>query len=169
MQQPYATPLDLARYLDPDSADPEVPAKATVLLREASARVRRATAAAHYYTDSDGMPTDEAVQDAMRDAACEQATPWALWNLDPRKGAAQVPRRISSKSLGGASVSYTADAAADAALGVLASAEGISPQAFEILDQAGLISNQVSTTGGYGRDTYLDARPFDPTSGRFIS
>lgn len=161
----YATPEELAAYLDPDAAEPVVPPLATVLIRSASQLVLDATAAAVYDTDENGLPTKAAYLDAMRDATCEQASAWSLNGIDPRKGASQVARRVASKALNGAQVSYVADPKADSYLSDLASGEALTLAAWRILDNAGLISNRVAT-GGANADVWpLRTQVFDPLTG----
>lgn len=145
----YATPAELAAWLDPDAETPTVPANATVLLRAATELVRDAASNAVYRTDSTGAAIDSHVSDALRDATTEQASAWSLNGLDPRKGPQQAPRRVASKGLNGASVSYVADSAADTALSELASGKSLTASAWRILDNAGLVSTRVST-GSWG-------------------
>lgn len=157
----YATPAELAHYLDPDASAPEVPPLATVLLRHASSLVAGATAAAVYRVDAEGLPADTKLREALRDATCEQAGQWSLHGLDPRKGATQLTRLVASKSLNGASVSYEANAAAQAALNALASGDELTAAAWAILDNAGLISSRISSAlADYGRA--YDITPTSP-------
>lgn len=140
---PYATADDLATYMDPDAETPTVPPLATVLLRSAQSLVLDATAAAVYSTNSDGHATQAGVREAIRDAIMEQASAWSLHSIDPRKGAGQVKREVSSKSLLGGSVSYVANPSRDTYLADLASGTHLTPAAWTILDNAGLISNAI--------------------------
>lgn len=130
----YATTEDLAAWLDPEPA----PANAGALLRSAAGLIRSSTKMARYATDADGYPTDTPVREAFRDATAAQAAYWAGLGIDPAKGAAGVTPLATSKSIGGASITYsiyasTAEARAGAA-GVLG------PDAFYILEGAGLLS-----------------------------
>lgn len=83
MARIFATPRDLADYLNPD-ADPgtaEPPANAKRLLRNASREVSRITMASIYDTDVDGMPTEDTIAAAFAEATCAQAE-WAIGNGD---------------------------------------------------------------------------------------
>lgn len=147
----YATPAQLAAYLDPDATEPPTPPLATVLLRSASALVRDATKTALYNVDrATGLPTDQGILSMLADATCEQAAAWSVNGIDPRKGAGQVQRRVASKALGGASVSYVADPAADTYLSALASGQSLVLSAWTMLRNAGLIPNVVITAPGGG-------------------
>jgi hypothetical protein len=64
----YATTAD---YANATGAAP--PAGARLLLSRASARIDELLVAAVYAVDEDGMPTDPAVVEALRDATCAQA------------------------------------------------------------------------------------------------
>lgn len=163
---PYATPTELAHYMDPDADPvPAPPALATVLLRSASQLVADAIAAKVYAVDSDGLPTVSAQLAAVKDATCEQAQAWSLNGIDPRKGPAQVARRVSSKSAIGISVSYVADPNSDSYLSDLARADSLTSAATTILDNAGMLSNRVGT-GGNGTESWnRTQRYYDPLSG----
>lgn len=167
MTPTYATPAELAAYIEPDATDPAPPANATVLLRMASELVRDATASAVYVTDGNGMPTHLDTLTAFKAATMEQAQAWSLRDLDPRLGPDQVPRRVASKGLGGATVSYVADPAADTYLSDLASGKSLTLQAFNILRNAGLISARVQT--GYDSHEVFNVaqRSYDPVSGSY--
>lgn len=83
MARIFATPQQLADYLNPDEAPGTVepPANAARLLRAASREVSRITVASEYATDVNGMPTDPAITAAFREATCAQAE-WAIANGD---------------------------------------------------------------------------------------
>lgn len=148
---PYATPADLAEYLNPDDETPAVPPLATILLRSAQTLVLDTIAAAIYRVDTDEHATDTATHDAIKNAIMEQAGSWSLHEIDPRKGAPQVQRRVASKSLLGGSVSYVADPTADTYLSDLASGQSLTLAAWRILREAGLITTRVGPGSG-GRD-----------------
>lgn len=160
----YATPPELALYVDPDAQQPERIPLATVLLRHASGLVRDATSALVYPVDADGMPTDERVRSKFREATCEHAMQCHLEGIDPRRGPSQVKREIQSRSLssGGRSETY---AAADATKVMLAKGTELHPSAWAILDRAGLISSQVNTRASGGSGIVLQGIPYDPLSG----
>lgn len=154
----YATADELAAYMEPDTDPPTPITNGTVLVRSASALVTSAIAAAQYRTDDDGMPTDATLVQALKDATCEQAQAWSLNNIDPRLGAAGLKPIVTTKSLGGAAVSYGQSAAIQDALVALAAGDTLIPSAFDILANAGLISNRVGTVVNVGR-TYALSDP----------
>ncbi len=163
----YATAAELAAYMDPDSANPATPPLATVLLRAASALVDDETSGAIYTADENGMPTALPVLTAFKAATMEQASAWSIHGIDPRKGAGGVARRVSSKALGGAQVSYVADAAADTYLSDLASGAHLTDAAWRILHNAGLISTRV-ITGANGHERFnVSQRTYDPITGTY--
>jgi len=163
----YATAAELATYMEPDAPEPPAVPRATVLLRAASELVLDATAAAVYVTDSDGMPTELHTLTAFKAATMEQASAWAAHGIDPRKGAAGVGRRVASKGLGGATVSYVADPAADTYLSDLASGAALVTSAWRILRNAGLISNRVETGAGGHERFNVAQRTYDPVAGTY--
>jgi hypothetical protein len=151
----YATPAELASWMDPDAAEPTVPPLATVLLRSASALVTRNLSAAYRTDQATGLPSDPEQAAAIKTATLQMAEAWSLHGIDPRKGAAQTPRRVASKSLNGASVSYVADGQADTALTALAAGDTLTDEAWYTLSEAGLIATTVGTVaGGYVRPLY---------------
>lgn len=129
----YATPEDLAEWLDP------VPENAASLLRSASGLVRSETMTARYATDTDGYPTDTALRTAFRDAVCAQVKFWADLKVDPSTGAAGVRPAAASKSIGGASITYEAGATA----AKVEALNAMSPDAWYILNDAGLLGGTV--------------------------
>lgn len=162
----YGTPDELAAWVDPDSTAPEPVPLATPLLRAASQTVLDCTATATYRTDADGKATDPATLKALTEATLEQASVLHLNGIDPRKGIGASSRRVASKSLSGASVSYVADARLDRFKTDLAGG-GISQSAWLILRNAGLITAKVQTRD-LGDIPRVDAYPYDPTTGRAI-
>jgi hypothetical protein len=117
-----------------------VPANAAALLRSASYLIRSETKKAVYDT-ADGLPSDTAVAEAFRDATCAQAAFWAASGIDPSLGAAGVQPLAASKSIGGASIAYSVYAATAEARANSAGALG--PEAFFILEAAGLLGGSV--------------------------
>ena len=120
----YATADDLIDYLDP------VPDDAELRLTRASRLVDQALLTAVYDVDEQGLPTEQRVIDALREATCEQVTAWAAGGEDGTGAAGQY----ASVSIG--SVSLTR--AASGASGSGSAATGLCPQAWMILQQAGL-------------------------------
>jgi hypothetical protein len=154
----YATPDDLAVWLDPDPA----PANANRLLRAASGLVRDATAGARYAVTPEGLPAATGVATAFLEATCAQAEAWVASGVDPTKGVAQLPRLIQSKSADGTSVTY-GDSGGRAALEALASGTSLVGQARSILSNAGLISNSIQAVSPQAR--VVEAVSYDPTTG----
>lgn len=142
----YATPTELALYIDPDATNPTPPPLATVLLRTAAALVQRAIAAAVYTVDADELPTDPILRAAVKNATCEQASAWSINDIDPRKGAAGLKPIVTTKALDGVSVGYGQSAPIQQALVELAAGDSLTSAAWLYLSNAGLISNRASTT-----------------------
>lgn len=118
------------------------PDNAATLLREASILVGSACRADLYDTLPSGLPADDALADAMRDACCAHAGYWAANGIDPAKGADGIPIVVTASSIDGASVSTNGgDKAAEA----LASLSKLRPNALTILRLAGLASSWVQS------------------------
>ena len=118
------------------------PDNAAVLLREASALVTAACRADVYDTAPSGLPLDDDLAEAMRDATCAQATYWAAVGIDPTLGGFGVPQVVTGSSIDGASVSTNgAEVAAEA----LASLDRLRPVAVTILRNARLGSSWVQS------------------------
>lgn len=129
----YANASDLAAW-----SGAVVPSNVDQLLRSASLLVRRATVTAFYEVTPAGLPSDDDVAEAMRDATCAQAGHWAALGIDPAGGAAgaasaPVPQ---SSSIGGASVTY--GSAAEAGSARMAAASNLCDEAAQLLVNAGL-------------------------------
>lgn len=163
---PYADAADLAAYMDPDNSTPTPPPLATILLRSAQQLVLDAIVAAVYAVDANEHATSVPIHDAIKAAIMEQASAWALHSIDPRMGAGQAPRQVSSKSLLGGSVSYVADPARDTYLSDLASGQHLTTAAWTILVNAGLISTAIRSASGYVGGVIVDQVPYDPTTGQ---
>jgi hypothetical protein len=133
----YADETDLTAWMAPAA----VPADAAGLLRSASGLVRSETKTALYDTDTDGYPTDALLVTAFMEATCAQAKFWADSNINPSLGAAGVKPLAASKSIGGASINYSVYAATAEARANSAGALG--PDAFYILEDAGLLAGSV--------------------------
>ena len=133
----YATPEELTAWLAPTPA----PADAAGLLRSASGLIRSETKTALYATDADGYPSDPGIRAAFKDATCAQAKFWADHTIDPALGPAGVTPAATSKSIGGASISYGTDPATAAARAGLPGV--MAPDAWYILNDAGLLGGAV--------------------------
>ena len=162
----YGTPAELAAWVDPDGNPPEAIPNATPLLRAASQTVLDCVAAATYRTDADGKATEPGVLKALTEATLEQATVLHLNGIDPRKGIGASSRRVATKRLDVATVTYVADAKLDGFKTDLASGS-IVRSAWLILRNAGLITAKVQTRD-LGDMPRVDSIPYDPTTGRAI-
>lgn len=134
MARVYASPSDLADWgVDLDQAE------AARMLRRASALVENHTVTARYATDAEGMPTNERLVEAFRDATCAVVAWWE--ETGNASGAAGQYNEVSlgSLSLGRAPASsgYSSTQAAR-----------ISPEAVQILATAGLLSQAPGSPGG---------------------
>jgi len=133
----YATEAELTTWLAPKA----VPADAGDLLQSASNLIRSETKRAIYATDSDGYPTDTATREAFRVATMAQVKFWSDSSINPALGAAGVQPLAASKSIGGASIAYSVYAATAEARAN--SAGTLGPDAFYILEEAGLLDGPV--------------------------
>lgn len=137
----YATVEDWATYLDDTP-----PANAEMLLARASSLIVYATRAAVYSVDGDNLPTDTSLLAAFNEATMAQATAWFLNSIDPRKGVGNaLEAAVASKSLGGASVSYSASQGVIDAVSGLATGNTLDIEAHRILIDAGLLSTNVQS------------------------
>lgn len=131
----YATVDDLQEWIGQDK---QLPANAAGLLRSAAGLVRSSTKMASYPADTDGLPTEAPTRAAFREATTAQAQYWADLGIDPAKGAAGVAPLAASKSIGGATINYSVYA--DTAAARAGAAGVLGPDAFYILEGAGLLS-----------------------------
>lgn len=140
----YATPAQLATYLTGEPTSP--PANSGVLLRRASSLVAHAIRGAIYQATLEGLPARADLLAATVEATCAQAAAWHGPGIDPTQGRAGLAATASSKSLGGASVTYTVNPADVAARGDLASGDVLVGEAWRVLDRAGLLSTGVQSS-----------------------
>ncbi|GAB2519473.1 hypothetical protein [Paramicrobacterium agarici] len=138
-QRTYATPSDYFDFLDGEIPDPvpdEQQLKAK--LRRASIVIDGRLRLAVYDTDEDGYPTDADVSEALKDATCAQAD-WFTETDDITGADSQAGVvKIGSVSLGGSGATGGASNARSAG------ASRISPEAVEILRNAGLLRSAVA-------------------------
>lgn len=102
-------PLVYATATDYETWSGQVaPANIDSLLRAASSMVRGATRSAWYTTTQAGLPSDEDVAEAFRDATTAQAYYWDRQGIDPYAGQTldTVPRVVQTESLASGSVTY---------------------------------------------------------------
>lgn len=102
-------------YAAPEDMPGPPPENADEVLLLASGLVYEATVTAFYRTDSSGMPSDPYVRSLFKKATVAQAQHWASLDIDPTQGSigATSEKRISTKAIGSASVSYDVRAAQD--------------------------------------------------------
>lgn len=129
----YATAAELTTFI---GAQPE--GNITAMLRKASLLVTSACRLDCYDTTPIGIPADDDLAEAMRDATCAQVERWIAADVDPLSGAKQAGV-VASSGVDGASVSFAAPTAAD--LGVLA--DTLCLDALHILRNAGLATSAV--------------------------
>lgn len=98
----YAVPDDLVLGQWLSSA----PTDATSLIRMASALVRHATRRDLYDTEPSGLPADDDIAEAMRDATCAQAAMWSKAGIDPVAGSVGRVANVVSQTADGGSVTY---------------------------------------------------------------
>lgn len=147
----YASAEDLNAYLGETLAD------ADARLADASGTIRYWTKTALYDVGDDGFtPTHNKTADAFHDATILQAAACYRAGLKPGDSGATNSGAIQSKTLGSRSVTYAANASADAAKTALADG-ALAPQAASILSSAGLLTSRVFT-GGSGADYDVLAR-----------
>ena len=131
----FATAADVEKWMD----EPLDGRSVDSLLRRASSLVQRAVRSARFAVTPAGMPEDPDIEDALRDAVCEQVTVWLENDVNPVE-VASAAAPVASSSIGDASITYGDNASSNAAKDA-ASAE-LHPAAFDILANAGL-------TGGH--------------------
>jgi hypothetical protein len=135
----YATEAQLIAYGAPPGVTVPTGAAASWSLARASEHIDDLLTLAVYDTDVDGLPTDTAVVEAVRDATCAQVVWWA----ETGYSATGAPPRYKSVSLG--SLSLTKSDAASA--GSSGDAERYAPTAVRHLRLAGLLDWRPQTTG----------------------
>lgn len=133
----YATPDDLGNdWLD------DVPGNAERLIRAASVMVEYATRMANYSVDDDGYPTASNIQNAFRDAVCQQVSAWHHANIDPSAGAAGQALYIENQTVDGGSVTYGGRVSVEERSKAITE---LDKTALMILRNAGLLSAHVVT------------------------
>ena len=132
----YAVADDYRTYCGLSATD-TIPANLTQLLHTASFAVREYTGTLFYQTDSDGVPLDPILSAAFRDATCAQAQAMDALGIDPAMGGAIQPNTAASKSISGASVSFTTSEQQTAAQLREQVANGLAPIAIRILRASG--------------------------------
>lgn len=134
----YATAEDYMKWNELS----ENPKNVNSLLRSASLAVRDATSIAVYSTDKNGLPTDPEQLEALKDATLTQATALNALKIDTALGGVLTPSTTTSKSINGASVSYSSAEVQAASDGKTQAVQGLVPAALQILRLAGLLGNE---------------------------
>ncbi|HEY8394725.1 MAG TPA: hypothetical protein VIK92_08010 [Thermaerobacter sp.] len=125
----YATTDDLERYLSPTPPD------ADLLLTRASRLIDRLLTSAVYEVDDTGMPVDEQIAAALRDATCEQTVAWIMGGEDGTGAASEY----TSVTIGSVSLARASGGAGTGSGGPAAARPA--PQTLLILQQAGLLGH----------------------------
>jgi hypothetical protein len=137
----YATAADYRTYCGLNENDP-IPDNLTLLLTAAALAVREYTMTLFYQTDPNtGLPSDGGLADTFRDATCAQAAAMDALGIDPAMGGASQPNTAASKSISGASITYSSSEQQAAALLRQQVATGLAPAAVRILRAAGMPLN----------------------------
>lgn len=132
----YADTDDLAQY-----TGEVAPAGAARLLREAAALVRFATRNDLYDVQPSGLPSDDDLREAMRDATCAQVEYWIAAGVDPVAGNPGGSSSVANVEVDGAKVQYSADPGETAASAArAASITSLVGPAYAILRSVGLAS-----------------------------
>ncbi|WP_113699181.1 hypothetical protein [Nonomuraea lactucae] len=129
----YATVNDLApTYVTP------APANAALLLDRATRLVDQALLTAVYEVDEDGLPTDPEHIAALRDATCEQVAAW----LEVGETGTGASAEYSDVQIGSVRLGRGSQTGAG---GGGSAATRLAPQAWAILQQAGLTGHEPYT------------------------
>lgn len=133
----YATPADLDTWLGEPGPD-----NATSLLRRASILVASATSNDVYDTQPNGLPADDDLIEALRDATCAQAETWQASDADPVAGAGGQTPRLTTTAIDGANLSYDTYLTAPSRANALAALDSAALQILRLagLGSAGVIS-----------------------------
>ena len=131
----FATAADVEKWM----GEPLDGRSVDALLRRASSLVQRAVRSARFAVTPAGMPQDPDIEEALRDATCEQVTVWLENDVNPVE-VASAAAPVAASSIGDASVNYGDSSASNAAKDNTATE--LHPAAFDILANAGL-------TGGH--------------------
>ena len=147
MGRVYATPDDLTEWgVELDQAE------ADRMIRRASALVENHTITARYATDAEGMPTDERIAEAFRDAVCAVVAWW-----EETGNASGAAGQYTDVSLGSLSLRRSTSAGGHSS----AQAARIAPEAVQILATAGLLSQAPGSPGGDERCVFRPS--YSPT------
>lgn len=134
----FATAADVEKWMD----EPLDGRSVDALLRRASSLVQRAVRSARFAVTPAGMPQDPDIEEALRDATCEQVTVWLENDVNPVE-VASAAAPVAASSIGDASINYGDSAASNAAKDNAATE--LHPAAFDILANAGLTGGHLWT------------------------
>ena len=131
----FATDADVEKWM----GEPLDGRSVDALLRRASSLVQRAVRSARFAVTPAGMPQDPDIEEALRDATCEQVTVWLENDVNPVE-VASAAAPVAASSIGDASINYGDSSASNAAKDSISTT--LHPAALDILANAGL-------TGGH--------------------
>ena len=131
----FATDADVEKWM----GEPLDGRSVDALLRRASSLVQRAVRSARFAVTPAGMPSDPDIEEALRDAVCEQVTVWLENDVNPVE-VASAAAPVAASSIGDASINYGDSSASNAAKDSISTT--LHPAALDILANAGL-------TGGH--------------------
>jgi len=138
-QRVYATLADYEDFTDGDH-EPASEDVTNATLRRASIVIDGLTRTSVYEVDEDGYPTDVDVAEAFKDATCAQMSYWDITDDVTGAESQMGPTRIGSVSFGGSGASGNAQN------GKSPASSRVSPEAIEILRNAGLIRTAIAHT-----------------------
>lgn len=137
-----ASPADYTAW----SGDAAPPANIANILRSCSSLVLDASEGVLYDVDSlTGLATDTATKNALRDAACIQASAWVALGIDPATGGVITANIKRAKRFASASIEYAGTG--DAANARAAAYAALVPEASRFLQQRNLLGTDVWSLG----------------------
>lgn len=132
--------VTVGEVLDLTPTDMNLPeGKLLRLISHASRLIRHHTRGATYAVDADGLPTNEPVVEALREATAMQVVAWCETDMvnDVLTGGVTMEARVSSSSINGASVTLDSSMSERARQRLLDG--GLGAEAMIILEDAGLL------------------------------
>lgn len=142
LEMNYLDRTELAKDAAPDTYDEYSDAQLDGLITRASMLMRRHTRGALYAVDEYGMPTNQRIRDAFRDATSAQVLAWVQAELvgELFTDGATSEASVASSSNNGSSVTFDTSVATAARMHLLSG--GLADGALLILEDAGLIGTQ---------------------------
>ncbi|MFI6904882.1 hypothetical protein ACIBKY_26715 [Nonomuraea sp. NPDC050394] len=132
----YATSSDYQTYTGQTPPD-----GITLLLTRASREVDTALLSAVYPVDEDGMPTEAAHMTALMEATCEQVAAW----VEEGESGTGVSGKWDDVQLGSLRLARRGRGSQAGAGGGGSAAARLAPQAWQVLQQAGLTGHEPYT------------------------